>query len=227
MEGMTQGLANALVRGSSVGAPEKLDGILTRAPWNAAANTEYVFDVGGTTNLRHAIMLKPGEDTISLLYPKYHNTGGIQRIDRGLVPTTVTSTDANGTASRTRFDFMTDFKWFVGWNINNQKAVKVIANIDITYANITELLIRKVIEAANLHTVISSMPGAVNPDEMTETPWHLFVDPYTYIQFVTLALYKGNVQYDANNPYRIQLHHIDNIIIHKMDALNYSASQIV
>jgi len=225
-EGMTQGLCNALVRGTAAADPEKLDGILSRAPWNSAANTDSVFDVGGSSNLRHALLIKPGRTTFHLLYPKYHATKGIEKIDRGLVPVTVTATDANGTSNATRFDIMTDFEWWCGWNIKNQKAVKVIANIDITYTNITELLIRKIIEARYRHSIISSMPGVVNPTMMVESPWHLYCDPYVFTQLVTLALNKGNVQYSSDNPYRQPLPMIGDVIIRRMDALNYSASQI-
>ncbi|MHC4371087.1 MAG: major capsid protein [Planctomycetota bacterium] len=225
-EGMTQGLCNTLIRGTSAAAPEKLTGILNRAPWNAASNDTYVFDVGGTTNLRHALLIKPGRTTFHLLHPKYHATKGIVRIDRGSVPTTVTTTDVNGTANAVRFDIMTDFEWWVGWNIANQKAVKVIANIDITYTNITELLIRKIVEARHIHTVVSSMRGAVNPERPVEAPWFLYCDPYVYIQLVTLAMNKFNVRYSKDNPYKIELPMIGDIIIRRMEALNYSASQI-
>jgi len=225
-EGLTQGLANALVRGTAGADPEKLDGILNRAPWNSAANTEYVFDVGGTSNLRHALLIKPGRTTFHLLHRKSHKTAGIERIDRGVVPVTVTSTDANGTANRTRFDVMTDFKWFVGWNIKNQKAVKIIANIDITYTNITQTLIRKILEARYIHTVISSMRGAVNPEMTVEAPWHLYVDPYVHIQLMDLAMNKSNVRYSPDNPYKFNLPMIGDIIIRRMEALNYAATQI-
>ena len=226
MEGMTQGLCNSLVRGTSVADPEKLDGILSRAPWNDATKTDYVFDCEGTSNLRHALMIKPGRTTFHLLHPKYHATKGIEMIDRGLVPVTVTDFDANGTSTATRFDVMTDFEWWCGWNIKNQKAIKVIANIDITYDNITELLIRKVVEARHRHSLISSMPGVVNPTMMVESPWHLYCDPYVYTQLITLAMNKGNVRYSSDNPYKVNLPMIGDIIIRRMDALNYSASQI-
>ena len=225
-EGMTQGLANALIRGTAVGAHEKLDGILNRAPWNSASNTDSVFDCGGTSNLRHALMIKPGRTTFHLLHPKYHATKGIERIDRGSVPVTVTNTDANGTSLATRHDIMTDFAWWVGWNIKDQRAVKVIANIDITYANISEILIRKIIEARYQHSVISSMRGAVNPEMTVEAPWHFYCDAQVFIQLATLRNGKSNVNYSADNPYHFRLPMIDDIIVRRMDALNYSATQI-
>lgn len=226
-EGMTQGLANAIFNGAAAAAPEKLDGLTQRAPWNSASNTTYVFDCGGTgSDLRSAWLIKPGPTTFHLLHPRYHATKGVQRTDRGRVPVTVTTTDANGTSNATRFDIMTDFEWWVGWNIKNQKAVKRIANIEVAYANVSEILIRKIVEARHIHSVVSSMRGAVNPNMKVEAPWFLYCDPYVYIQLVTLAMGKNNVRYSSDNPYKIELPMIGDIIIRRSDALNANESQV-
>lgn len=226
-EGMTQGLANALFNGTAAAAPEKLDGLTQRAPWNSASNTTYVFDCNGTgSDLRSAWLIKPGRTSFHLLCPKYHQTKGVTKTDRGLVNVTATSTDTNATASTTRFDVMTDFEWWVGWNIKNQKAIKRIANIEVAYADLNEILIRKVIEARHIHTVVSSMRGAVNPDMQVESPWFLYCDPNVYIQLVTLAMGKNNVRYSADNPYKIDLPMIGDIIIRRCEALNANESQV-
>lgn len=227
IEGMTQGQAQALLRGASAANHERLDGIFQRAPWNSITNTTYVFDAGGTgSTLRSALLIKPGQDTFHLLHPKYHATKGIERIDRGSVPVLVTTTDANGTSNATRFDVMTDFEYWGGWNIVNQKAIKRIVNIPVDYASLSALIVRKIIEARHRHSVISSMPGAVNPQMMVEAPWHLYCDPLVYTQLVDYTLGKLNVNYTANNPYKIELPMIGDIIILRMDALDEDESQL-
>jgi hypothetical protein len=226
-EGMTQGLCNALINGTSAANHEKLDGLANRAPWNAATNTTQVFDVGGTgATLRSAWLIKPGRTTFHLLHPKFHATKGIVRTDKGEEPVTVTSTDANGTTSATRYDLVTLFEWWVGWNIKNQKAIKRICNIPITYAGLTTTLIRKIVEARHIHTVISSMRGAVNPDRQVEAPWFLYCDPYVYIQLISLTMERYNVRYSADNPYKIELPMIGDIIIRRMEALNADETQL-
>ncbi|MHC4500234.1 MAG: major capsid protein [Planctomycetota bacterium] len=226
-EGMTQGLANALFNGTAAAAPEKLDGLTQRAPWNDVSNTTYVFDCGGTgSDLRSAWLIKPGRTSFHLLHPKHHPTKGVTKIDRGLVPTTVTTTDVNGTSNATRFDVMTDFEWWVGWNIKNQKAIKRICNIEVAYADLSEILIRKIVEARHIHTVVSSMRGAVNPAQQVEAPWFLYCDPYVYIQLLSLVMGKSNVRYSSDNPYKMSLPMIGDIIIRRCDALNANESQV-
>lgn len=225
-EGMTQGLQNAMFNGAAGAAPEKLDGLTQRAPWNSATNTTFVFDAGGTGgSLRSAWLIKPGRTSFHLLHPKTHPTMGVVREDKGEEPTIVTTTDANGTTNATRYDVVTMFEWWVGWNIKNEKAVKRIANIDVTYAGLSEILIRKIVEARHRHSVISAMK-TINPERTVESPWMLYCDPLVYIQLVTLLMNKGNVRFSANNPYKIELPMIGDIIIRRCDALDANESQL-
>lgn len=228
--GMSQGLSNALINGAAGANHEKLDGLFQRAPWNSIANTEYVFDAGGTgATLRSALLVKPGPETFTLLYPKDHPQKGIVEQDKGEEPVTVTTTDANGTSNAVRYDLVTMFNWWVGWQIENQKAIKRIVNIPITFATLTETIIRKIFEARYIHTIISSMadPQSGNAEYRVEAPWYLYVDPYVFIQLASLKLGRVNVQYSVDNPWKISQLQIDDIIIRRMETLNANESQLV
>ena len=67
---------------------------------------------------------------------------------------------------------------------------------------------------------------AINPERTVESPWMLYCDPLVYTQLVTLMMNKGNVRFSANNPYKIELPMIGDIIIRRSDALDANESQV-
>ena len=209
-EGMSQGFANTIIRGDASTAPEKINGLQNRAPWNALANTEYVFNMGGSSNLRSAWLMRPGLTTVHLLYPKTHPTKGVKREEMPKQLVTVTDTDANGSGKR--WDAITEFEWWTGLCVRDQRAVKRICNINNTASAVSTNLIRNIVRARLRH----NMPG----------PWFLYCDWSIYAQLVDLAGDKHNVRYSSDNPYRVSLPMIGDIMIRRMDALNTDESAV-
>jgi hypothetical protein len=50
--------------------------------------------------------------------------------------------------------------------------------------------------------------------------WFLYCDPLIYTQLVILAGEKANVRYSVDNPYRVELPMIGDIMVRRMDALD-------
>lgn len=203
-EGMSQGFCNMLLYGTAAIAPEKLDGLSNRAPWNAITNTTHVWDMGGSSNLRSAWLVNPGLSRFHFLYPKVHPTFGVTRKEMPMQRVAVTDTDANG--SGYRWDVFTDFEWMFGWAIADERSVKRICNIDSSMDASDTKFIKKVIQARLLHDIGGT--------------WFLLTDPYVYAQLVVMAGDKHNVQYSPENPYRVNLPMIGDVMVLRMDALN-------
>jgi hypothetical protein len=205
VEGMSQGVALALVAGNDAAAPEKIDGLQNTAPWNTLT-ANYVYNVGGASNLRSAWLMNPGMANVHLVHPKFDANAGISRVDKGEVFVAASGTDAN--ASGNRWDVVTEFEWTFGIVVQDQRAVKRICNIDSNLSAMTTDLIQNIIRARHRHNVSG------------DYGWFLYCDPLVYTQLVIMAGDKANVRYSADNPYRIELPMIGDIIIRRMDALD-------
>ena len=70
------------------------------------------------------------------------------------------------------------------------------------------------------------MPSVVNPDMQVESPWFLHCDPLVYTQLVSYTMGRGNVRYSSDNPYKMELPMIGDIIIMRCDALDADRSQL-
>lgn len=210
-EGMSQSAANSLIFGSRATAPEKINGLSSRAPWNDVSETDYVYDMGGSSNLRSAWLINPGMSRVHLLYPKYHASKGVVREHMGKVFVDATDTDAN--ASGKRWDYVTEFSWQYGLCIRDQRAVKRIPNIDSSLSAISTTLIHKIHQARLLHEIGGT--------------WFLYCDAKVYTQMLILAEDKQNVRYSPDNPYRVSLPMVGDVIIRRMDALNDDTNEVL
>lgn len=206
MEGMSQSAANTLIFGSNSTAPEKINGLANIAPWNDLTETEYVYDMSGSDNYRSAWLIAPGMSNVHLIHPKGEPGVGLSREDKGEVLVTASDTDSNATGKR--WDVITEFEWIFGIVVRDQRAVKRICNIDSSLDEISTDLVRKIIQARLRHNVSAPMG------------WFLYCDPLVYTQLVIMAGDKHNVRYSADNPYRVELPMIGDVIIRRMDALN-------
>ena len=93
-------------------------------------------------------------------------------------------------------------------------AVKRICDIDYTAIPSSDL-INKIIELRLIH------------DNFIEGQWFLFCDPRIYIHLIQLAQSEMNVQYSSDNPYRVSLPMIGDIIIRNLEALNYDNPSVI
>jgi hypothetical protein len=205
-EGMSQSAAMTLVYGTSATAPEKINGLTNTAPWNDLTETDYVYDMEGSSNLRSAWLMAPGLNNCHLIHPKGEPGLGLSREAKPDQLVTASDTDAGATGKR--WDVITEFEWIFGIVVRDQRSVKRIVNIDSSLSAISTDLIRKILQARLRHNVSAPMG------------WFLYCDPLVYTQLVIMAGDKLNVRYSSDNPYRTELPMIGDIVIRRMDALD-------
>jgi len=206
VEGMGQSHAMTLIYGNAATAPEKINGLTNTAPWNDITETDYVYDMSGSSNLRSAWLVAPGKSNCHLIHPKGAPGAGLSREPKPDQLVTASDTDAGATGER--WDVMTEFEWIFGMVVRDQKSVKRICNIDYSLSAMSTNLIRKILQARHRHNI--SAPNG----------WFLYCDPLIYTQLVIMAGDKLNVNYTAANPYRTELYMIGDIVIRRMDALD-------
>jgi len=205
-EGMSQSAAMTLTYGDNSTAPEKINGLTNTAPWNDLTETDYVYDMSGSSNLRSAWLIAPGMSNCHLIHPRGEPGLGLSREDKGEVLVTASDTDTGATGKR--WDVITEFEWIFGIVVRDQRSVKRICNIDYSLSAMSTDLIRKILQARHLHNI--SAPNG----------WFLYCDARIYTQLLIMAGDKLNVRYSADNPYRTSLPMIGDIMIRRMDALN-------
>ena len=209
-EAISQSFANLLIQGDATQAPETINGLQNRAPWNDVSETEYCIDLGGTSNLRSCWLMCPGRSRFHLLHNGINPMTSVKRTVKPSQRVAVTTTDSNG--SGYRWDSFTEFEFEQGFAVPDQRAVKRLANIDYSDKAGTVDLVDQVIFARLIHGI----PGQ----------WYLVCDPYIYINLVQAAGKLQNVRYSADNPYRMELPMIGDVIVSRCDALNTSESQV-
>ncbi len=209
LEGGAQAWANLLLKGNTTPQQNSVVGLFKRAPWNAI-DSEFCFNVGGSgTDLRSALLISPSIRTVHLLYNPAHPTLGVAMTDKGesyLV-------DPDDSTKHT-YVVTTEFEIEQGWCINDQRAVKRLANIPCA---ITDYSGPDVVKYA----IIASLKHST----LSNRPWFLYADGDLYSQLVLGANDKTFVYTSDKNIYRTALPMISpNIIIRRLDALNYAAA---
>jgi len=210
IEGMGQGWVNLIINGPSAPQQNAIVGLMGRAPYTSIDN-EFTYDVGGTTNLRSAWLMQPGATTVHLAYNPNHPTLGIEMEDKGEV--FVQKTVTEGIVTAARWDIVVEFMLQEGFVIRDQRAVKRIANIpagptDTPGADLINMVIR------------ASLKHSVGMNKM----WFLYCDADVYTQLVIGANDKLKVYMSDKNIYQTVLPMIGtNVIIRRMDALNYAS----
>lgn len=212
IEGMGQSWVNLVMQGSSTPQQNSIVGLMNRAPWNAV-DSEFTYDVGGSGNdLRSAWLIQPGPTTTHLIYNPNHPTLGVEMDDKGevFVPVTISS----GVVTAARWDIVIEFMLQEGICIRDQRSVKRIANVPCGPTDSPGAdLINNVIRASLKHNVNSNKA------------WFLYCDADLYTQLVLGANDKLKVFMSDKNIYQTVLPMIGpNVIIRRLDALNYAVS---
>ncbi len=226
---LNQSLSNVMLNGSSTTTSQSLTtgtnqslivGIAERDPYLTIDN-KFTFDVGGSgTNLRSCWMMKPGIDTLHMLYNANHPTLGISQEDMGrqFIQGLGSSDDEH------RWDIVIEFMLQKGIFIRDQRALKRICNVpvaptDVPGANLIEQIINaSIINAPTGGTLQVEAEGRVTD---TPAPWLLMCDERLYAKLVIEANNKLMVYTSDKNIYRTMLPMIGtNIIIMRWDALN-------
>jgi hypothetical protein len=207
---MQRGWTSTVIRGSADTSGKRIDGIFNRAPWNVLT-ANYCESMGGNSNLRSMILINPGISKFHFIYNKDNPTLGVKREPKPDVFVDVTDTDANGSGKR--WDTITEFEFEHGIVIAENMAIKRICNIDYTAAP-TEALINKIRRLRLIH------------DNFIDGQWFLYCDPEMFINLTNLANSEQNVQYSSDNPYRMSLPMIGDIIVRNMQALYYDDTEV-
>lgn len=202
---MQRGWTSTMIRGTAAASNKRINGLSNRAPWNTET-TDYCALMGGTSNLRSMWLVNPGLAKFYLIHNPNNPTLGIKRTPKPQQLVDVTDTDANGSGKR--WDEITEFEFEHGICIQENMAIKRICNNDYTAA-VTAATINKIIELRLIH------------DNFLDGQWFLWCDPRMYINLIALVQSEMNVRYSADNPYRVSLPMIGDIIVVNVEALNY------
>jgi hypothetical protein len=136
MEGIHQGLANALFYGDSSTDPEKIMGFGPRYNLTSAENGSKILNCGGSSNLTSIWLIGWGDTTVNGIYPKA-SSAGLSFEDLGQE----TKSDSNGLLHQV---YRSHFQWKVGLAVPDWRYVVRIANID------TSLLVKDAATGADL-----------------------------------------------------------------------------
>ena len=197
-------------------------GLAERAPY-ATYDNRFTFNVGGAntnTDLRSCWLMKPGVDTLHMLYNPNHPTLGIEQQDKGeqLITGLGTSADEH------RWDIFIEFMVQKGIYIRDQRALKRICNVPCGVSDnpgadlINQIITASIVNAPTGGTMQVQADGRITD---TPAPWLLMCDEMLYAKLVILANDKLMVYMSENNIYHTSLPMIGpNIIIARWDALN-------
>ncbi len=219
-EGLIQGWGNTILAGDDTTAPEKITGLMNRAPWNDVSQTNYVWDVGGSSNLRSAWLMKPGIDTVYSLYNPNHPTLGIEQKEMPVTKETGLGTSAD----EHRWNINFENRIVKGLCIKDQTAVKRLCNIpvgssDYPGEDVVRAAIKMTIINATKRPGMGQALGTAEPDMLGT--WMLYCDEQVYAHLVLAGNDKQFVYTSADNIYRTSLPMIGpNIIVRRQDALN-------
>jgi hypothetical protein len=208
--------------GTTIPNQAAIVGLMQRDPWMTYDN-KFTFNVGGEgDDLRSCWLMKPGVDTMHLLYNPYHPTLGIEQEDKGeqYIPGLGTSEDEH------RWDIIIEFMVQKGICIRDQRALKRICNVPCGIAELPGAdLINQIIEASIINAPTGGTMQVTANGQVSElpSPWLLMCPERLYAKLVIQANDKLMVYKSDNNIYRTKLPMIgDNIIICRMDALNHA-----
>lgn len=222
---INQQLSNIMLEGpnsSGTNQPNQsaIVGLMQRAPY-ATHDSKFTFNVGGSgSDLRSCWLMKPGVDTLHMLYNPNHPTLGIEQKDKGeqLIQGLGTSNDEH------RYDIFIEFMVQKGIFVRDQRALKRICNVPCGVADLPGAdLITQIIEASIINAPTGGTMQVQADGRITDTPapWLLMCPERLYAKLVVSANDKLMVYKSDDNIYRTKLPMIgDNIIILRWDALN-------
>lgn len=216
MEAMGQSVTNHFIYGTSLGTPEKFDGLDVRYnvpdatdPTNPSSSSAdfAVFDAGGDGSDTMSIwLMQHGLDKIHGITPANDPMMGIQKADSGLVYATAEN-------SKDRQEWRTEFEWKIGINIVDLRSVARIRNIEAAISNLDASVLQLIFQAEQEIFKGGGQIFAYVAKRMM-----------TFLQIMAEA--KMNVVYDRNNIYDIPLYRIGNILVRPMDALTITETVV-
>ena len=127
------GFSNSWNKVLLYGNPKDSEGYTGLAARRSKLEGGFIKDFGGSSNLSSAYIIEWGNAGTRLLYAK-HSTPGISSQDMGRVK--ITAQDGTGEY----WGFERDYKIYFGLSVRTENSLWRLANIDVSSANITNLL---------------------------------------------------------------------------------------
>lgn len=207
MEGFGQGVSNHIFNGTSVGSPEKFDGLAVRYKTPDASdelnptNGDYgVYDMGGVGSDTASIwFIQWAEDKVSGIHPLNDPHMGLRTQDMGLQYVTAEN-------SKQSLMWRTELEWDLGIKVDDVRGVARLRNIKKGISNIDTNLWRKIVEIKN------NFRGQ-------ETVW-MYVGQQIFTHLDIMTADKNNVQLSSANPYNEPLLMFRDSPIRLDDSLN-------
>jgi hypothetical protein len=216
-EGIGQGWANLMLKGDDAPKQDSIVGLQKRTPYMTCDN-EFCFNVGGSgvsanTNLRSGWLMCPGINTVHFIYDKTNPTVGI-KVEKMPVQRIVDPNDS----TKHSYIHPVEFEFEQGLVIRDVKSCKRLANIPCGFGDaLTADWFEALVYARHMHTVVGG-------DKDQPSQWFFFVDGFLYAKIVSKMNADNSfvVQRRDDNPYKIHLPMIDDIIIARNDAQTYA-----
>lgn len=183
-EGMAQTVVGDFFYGDSAENEKKFDGLATRLSTLSATDGQgrsTVLDNGGSSNLSSIYIVQFGDMKTSIIYPKNHQSAGIDSEDKG----ERLWEDGNGN----RFPaYVTWHKWYLGLAVHDTRTIRRIANID------TSVGASNGFDPDALLTALVDLP-------QNGSGAYILMNRDVYTQILKNAKDKTNVQYTPEAPY--------------------------
>ena len=218
-----QSATNIQIYGPTTPSQAAIVGLLQREPYRTY-DYKFTWSAGGTgADKRNALLIKPGFDTVMRLYNQNHPTMGVEDDEKGEFPVTSIGTSSD----EHRWDLWFEFMIQAGFHIADQRACKLICNIDAGPTDDPgEDLIDAIFDAASINAPTGGNLLRYNDSgqvvEEIPTPWILFCDERTHSKLRRPINNKRLVALSNENVYKRSVPMLDDIIIARMDALGYS-----
>lgn len=203
IKGLGLTIATTFCYGNANIDAEKFTGL---APRNATLNTVNTRGCSGTgSDLTSAYIIEWGIDTVHMIYPKGHKTGGVERIDKGeqLVR------DANNKEFLAMVDY---FMFHTGLVVKDDRAVQRVCNIETTGSS-------NLLDDDILLKAINSLP-------MMGRNAVIYVNRTLKSQLDILAKDKTNVNYSIDNIFGMPVTSFRGVPVRMLEAIVDTEDQV-
>jgi len=183
-EGLMQDVVEDFFYADKASDEKKYDGLATRLSSTSLTDGQgrtTVIDNGGSSNLSSIYVVQFGNMKTSLIYPRNHNSAGLDEEDYG----TRMWDDSNGNKFPA---YVTWLRWYLGLSVYDSRSIRRIANIDTSSG---------ASEGFDPDALISLMVDLPNGGEGA----YIFMNRDVYTQLLKNAKDKMNVSYNADAPY--------------------------
>jgi len=189
VEGMSQVFANQFISGSTITTPERFNGLELRYGSVSSSRTSYVVSNGNTTGSDNTSIwfIQWSPSRVYLIYPRGSENIGITKKDEGRQFVDGANASTTNPNTQKLWAYVTEFKWDVGFCIEDTRSVKRLCNIDTVHTETHTLDEDKIIQ------ILNNFRG--------NEQIYMYGNETVQTQLDILAKDKGNVQYLPDSPW--------------------------